>query len=287
MPGTPVQAFGPEHSGSLSSSLKEVTLKIVDRATCRQAVGGFNAALYGAVDASTVCAGEPESGGKDSCSGDSGGPMVAEISGKWAQGGIVSWGPGCGLRRAVGVYASVAHFSGWIRDNVPDAYFIGGSATVTASSTPAAYTSLSPTLDACGFPAQKPSNVFPIGLIEGERIAIGAPIHIQLTAPANGALMLFSVNKATCHVDVVEPNSFSASRIVSRGESVVIPAFNGPITIRAKAPAGPSRLYAMVLPVGVSPADLARNSAALRQKVIELVTANPSVVASYDYAVIP
>ena len=52
-----------------------------------------------------VCAGVPE-GGKDSCSGDSGGALVIKKSGK--QVGIVSWGFGCSDKKTPGVYANVA-----------------------------------------------------------------------------------------------------------------------------------------------------------------------------------
>jgi len=52
-----------------------------------------------------VCAGMPE-GGKDSCSGDSGGALVIKKSGK--QVGIVSWGIGCAEKDHPGVYTNVA-----------------------------------------------------------------------------------------------------------------------------------------------------------------------------------
>ena len=52
-----------------------------------------------------VCAGVP-GGGKDSCSGDSRGPMVLKKSGELV--GIVSWGTGCAKPGYPGVYANVA-----------------------------------------------------------------------------------------------------------------------------------------------------------------------------------
>lgn len=38
-----------------------------------------------------MCAGHRQ-GGKDSCSGDSGSPLILEEGGKWMQVGSVSWG---------------------------------------------------------------------------------------------------------------------------------------------------------------------------------------------------
>ena len=46
-------------------------------------------------------------GGKDACSGDSGGPMFASIAGKRYQIGITSFGRGCAVRAYPGVYTEV------------------------------------------------------------------------------------------------------------------------------------------------------------------------------------
>lgn len=56
-----------------------------------------------------ICAGLENEGGKDSCSGDSGGPFV--VDGKLA--GLVSWGRGCAEAGYPGVYTNVALFSNW------------------------------------------------------------------------------------------------------------------------------------------------------------------------------
>ena len=58
-------------------------------------------------------------GGKDSCQGNSGGPLVQYSEGG-NQGratliGVVSWGRGCARSGSPGFYANVAHFRDWIK----------------------------------------------------------------------------------------------------------------------------------------------------------------------------
>lgn len=67
-----------------------------------------------------ICAGIKE-GGRDSCYGDSGGPLIATVDGKAVQLGIVSWGEGpadaevkCGHEDVYGVYSRVSSFKDWI-----------------------------------------------------------------------------------------------------------------------------------------------------------------------------
>ena len=99
-----------------SKILQEVGLNVVDAATC----GGM---LNTAISAGMVCA---NATGKDSCTGDSGGPMRREVQDPahphGADGrpvkrdvlvGLVSWGEAaCGS--APGVYTDVASYTGWI-----------------------------------------------------------------------------------------------------------------------------------------------------------------------------
>jgi secreted trypsin-like serine protease len=61
--------------------------------------------------------------GRDSCAGDSGGPLSINGGNGRVQVGVISWGPGCAQRDTVGVYAAVGHFETWIKHYVPVATF--------------------------------------------------------------------------------------------------------------------------------------------------------------------
>jgi secreted trypsin-like serine protease len=103
-PGAPVDisgwGFTSESASDTEDSLRATTVNIVPDSTC--------SSDYGAdFDAGTmVCASAP---GKDTCSGDSGGPLQASIGdGVYRLVGITSWGDGCARANAPGVYTRVA-----------------------------------------------------------------------------------------------------------------------------------------------------------------------------------
>jgi len=94
---------------SIPNILQEVDVKFQSDAKC-------DATYPGLVDQywhQGMCAGE-ESGGKDSCSGDSGGPLLLLENNEWYLTGIVSWGVGCGQGGNFGVYNEVAYYLDWI-----------------------------------------------------------------------------------------------------------------------------------------------------------------------------
>ena len=75
--------------GSRPSNLQEVSVPLVSDQVCNQSGGS-----YANVGDVAFCAGFAQ-GQKDSCSGDSGGPIVVNSGGQTVQLGIVSWGVGC------------------------------------------------------------------------------------------------------------------------------------------------------------------------------------------------
>jgi secreted trypsin-like serine protease len=110
----PVTAFSVRPEEVDPARLMEVELPLVPTDQCR---ASYANKVDGVIDGRNLCAGFPE-GGKDSCKGDSGGPMVVRDSrGRWVQTGVVSWGKDCALKGFPGVYTRVSAFAGWIREN--------------------------------------------------------------------------------------------------------------------------------------------------------------------------
>ncbi|KAF7229904.1 serine protease 27-like [Nothobranchius furzeri] len=107
-----VTGFGITSLGAVADTLQEVSVPIIGNNRCHC----YNQA-YSTVTDNMMCAGV-EAGGKDSCQGDSGGPLVANIGGTWVQGGVVSFGAGCGVALLPGVYARVSQYKQWITNTV-------------------------------------------------------------------------------------------------------------------------------------------------------------------------
>lgn len=108
-PGTMVTVVGwgrQSEGGFSSSTLQEVEVPMVTRATCKRRYD---------VAASQFCAGFEE-GGRDACQGDSGGPLYRVVGRTPIQVGIVSWGDGCARARSYGVYNRVDSFRKWIEE---------------------------------------------------------------------------------------------------------------------------------------------------------------------------
>ncbi|XP_018580076.1 trypsin-like [Anoplophora glabripennis] len=94
--------------GPLADRLKIVSVPVVTMEICRSRYGQT------VITERKFCAGYWLVGGKDSCTSDSGGPLV--IDGVLT--GIVSWGPAtCALPDGPGVYASVPSLRNWIKRN--------------------------------------------------------------------------------------------------------------------------------------------------------------------------
>ncbi|XP_073840970.1 seminase-like [Musca autumnalis] len=92
-----------------SNQVRTANVRVVARSECAQAYGG-QATLTGSMFCATI------PGQKDSCSGDSGGPVI--YRGQVC--GIVSWGFGCARAEYPGVYTNVASLrvSAYIRSIV-------------------------------------------------------------------------------------------------------------------------------------------------------------------------
>lgn len=93
------------------TKLRQVSLPVVADSSC-------NAAFAFPLLPSQFCAGYYE--GKDTCYGDSGGPMVTQIDGAWVDAGIVSYGTSCQQYYGwYGVYTRTSEFIDFIKQYVP------------------------------------------------------------------------------------------------------------------------------------------------------------------------
>lgn len=99
-------------NGPQPSVLQKVSIPIWSNLDCARKYGR---AAPGGIIESMLCAGQAA---RDSCSGDSGGPLMISEGGSWTQVGIVSWGIGCGKGQYPGVYTRVSAFLPWITKNL-------------------------------------------------------------------------------------------------------------------------------------------------------------------------
>ncbi len=100
-------ATGPSEASS--KTLRNVDIPIISPDECRGMLAGdFDDRVH-------MCAGY-EQGSKDSCQGDSGGPLVVQEAGVtgFLLVGVVSFGKGCAMPRAPGIYARVSKYKDWI-----------------------------------------------------------------------------------------------------------------------------------------------------------------------------
>jgi secreted trypsin-like serine protease len=98
--------------------LQAVELPIVSNSTCQSAYLGQHE-----ITSTMLCVGFAE-GKQDSCTGDSGGPLILFEDGQWQQVGIISYGgknngPRCGGANAYGVATRVFEYLDFIEKQVP------------------------------------------------------------------------------------------------------------------------------------------------------------------------
>ncbi|WP_430516836.1 serine protease [Bradyrhizobium yuanmingense] len=99
---------------SIPGRLQAVNVPIVDQQDCRTAYQPN----YDVQAKAHICAGYMR-GGKDSCFGDSGGPLIVRAGPTGALlVGIVSFGEGCALPNQPGVYTRVSSYVDWITSTI-------------------------------------------------------------------------------------------------------------------------------------------------------------------------
>jgi len=102
-------------SGGYPSKLREAEVQFVSDSDCGSGTSYgsfFNSAMM-------ICAGIYPAGGKDTCFGDSGGPVTASVDGRAVLAGITSWGTEpCGIPNYPGVFARVTSGLDWIYETM-------------------------------------------------------------------------------------------------------------------------------------------------------------------------
>ncbi|XP_045735455.1 LOW QUALITY PROTEIN: serine protease 48 [Mirounga angustirostris] len=110
------------------SILQEAEIPIFDRQTCEKLynpIGSILPESEPVIQDDEICAGDTAKM-KDTCKGDSGGPLSCHINGVWTQIGLVSWGIGC-AESLPGVYTSVIYYQKWIKTTISRAEVLGAN----------------------------------------------------------------------------------------------------------------------------------------------------------------
>nr|XP_021508170.1 LOW QUALITY PROTEIN: serine protease 48 [Meriones unguiculatus] len=111
-----VTGWGQKEEGHYPSTLQEAEVPVITSEACEQLynpIGSFVPQVEPVIKEDMLCAGDTR-GVKNSCKGDSGGPLSCHIDGIWTQIGVVSWGLSCG-ENLPGVYTNVTYYQEWIR----------------------------------------------------------------------------------------------------------------------------------------------------------------------------
>uniref|UniRef100_A0A3B4FG01 Transmembrane serine protease 9 n=1 Tax=Pundamilia nyererei TaxID=303518 RepID=A0A3B4FG01_9CICH len=107
-----ITGWGSMREGSLTNLLQKAAVNIIDQTDCQQSYGSV-------LTSNMMCAGFM-AGGRDTCLGDSGGPLTCrQPSGQWFIAGVTSWGHGCGRVGFPGVYTRVTSIRSWISTYLP------------------------------------------------------------------------------------------------------------------------------------------------------------------------
>lgn len=107
-----VAGWGSLYKGSpLPSTLQQVTVKVMNAQARVSYPGYFSASRQ-------IGAGIPYVGGKDSCHGDSGGPLMYNKNSRWYLSGVVSFGNDCARGNYPGVYTRTSAYLNWIYNKV-------------------------------------------------------------------------------------------------------------------------------------------------------------------------
>lgn len=98
--------------GSTVNALREAHIQVIPKAQCETSYAPVSRIK---ISDTQICAG---TGDRDTCTGDSGGPMLSDQFGRFTVVGITSFGVKCADAKFPGVYTRVDRFLDWIRSNM-------------------------------------------------------------------------------------------------------------------------------------------------------------------------
>jgi len=102
------------HPGSMTRFLQEAKMPVVSNLECR--IKNYPIIPI-RVTKTMLCSGDGGISRRSGCHGDSGGPFVCNVNGRWELQGAVSHGsPRCSSRETYTVFANIAYFRGWIEN---------------------------------------------------------------------------------------------------------------------------------------------------------------------------
>lgn len=106
----------------MATVLQQIQVPVLDNSVCKREYKKIERlASPNQFDDTVICAGNM-AGGKDTCTGDSGGPLMlpVRVGGKFPfyQIGVVSYGVDCGRPNIPSVYTNVEHFIDWIQEKI-------------------------------------------------------------------------------------------------------------------------------------------------------------------------
>ncbi len=208
------------------------------------------------IDATTLCAGPPREtlerfGGpeRDSCEGDSGGPLA-----RWtAEGpvivGLVSWGAPTCAGGLAGVYTRISAYADWIRQTVqPTATTLipGAVGDLTPDFVQAFATQIGALL------GREARYNLELEITAGRRVQVGALTRFLFRAGVDGKPLLFDVD-AQARLSTLLPSSEIPARAIKsvrRGEVVALPGVHYPQieAFEAAPPIGRSYLIGVIAP---------------------------------------
>ncbi|KAK7086265.1 hypothetical protein SK128_005315 [Halocaridina rubra] len=145
-----------------SSSLQEVEVTVTSLADCSSP--------------SLLCAEDP-AGGKDTCFGDTGGPLMVDIDGQYVLAGVTPMKSNCARAGTPGKYTKVQNYLSFINDAISGGRFCGDSSTTAVPSTTPGATTAAPASTAAPTTAVTTATTTTAGITQilGLQCACGIP----------------------------------------------------------------------------------------------------------------